>query len=44
MRSCILRHAKHCCRPSSQVQVFYPRAEGDEAPHEVLRGVDIEKK
>lgn len=43
-KSCILLHAKHCCRLSSQVQVFSARVEEDVDLREVLLGVDIEKK
>jgi len=43
-KSCILRHAKHCCRRSSQGQVFFPRAEGDVDRREVLREVDRGKR
>jgi hypothetical protein len=44
MKNCIQRHAKHCYRRSSQVQVFLPREEGDVDPRGVLLGVDTEKK
>jgi hypothetical protein len=43
-KSCILRHAKRCCRLSSLVPVFCPRVEDDEDPREFLRGVDIGKR
>ena len=43
-KCCITRHAKHCCHQSSQVQVFFPRGEGDVDQREVLLEVDIEKK
>jgi len=43
-KRCILRHAKHCCRRSSQVQAFFPQGEGDVDRDEALLGVDIEKR
>jgi len=43
-KSCRQRHAKHCYRRSSQVQVFFPPEEGDVDQCGVLLGVDIEKK
>ena len=43
-KCCIVRHAKHCYRLSSQAQVFFPRVEGDVDRCEVLLEEDIEKK
>jgi len=43
-KCCIVRHAKHCYRRSSQEQVSVPQVEGDVDRCEVLLGVDIEKK
>jgi hypothetical protein len=44
MKGCILWHAKHCYRPSSQGRVFLLRVEGDVDPREVLLWEDIKKK